>query len=305
METTETALFSEREACIGCGSGRLREICAGRYDQGAVKRFIDEDPWGEHPAPFLAGQAWSFVGCQDCDQAFHRYILAPEWNERRFSKWMSEAAIREFERCADRPADHFRRAVYDTGHILQIEQLSRDLRGGDRVRVLDFGCGYGRFLSLCALFGFDACGVDRSSARQENGRHAQIFPDLGAVAGMAPFHAVTLFQVLEHLDDPRGQLLELRDLLVPGGLLVLEVPDCSGVREISTRQDYLKIHPLEHINAFTPQTLRNFAERLGFQAIAKPVACVTDDAVQLARKLAKRLLTPWLKPTTEQYFRKL
>lgn len=304
MDTMETARFNERESCIGCGSRRLVETCAGKYDEGALKRFIDEDPWGEHPAPFLAGQAWSYVTCEDCSQSFHRYILTPEWNERRFSRWMSQEAIQEFERRMEQASSVFRKAVYDSAHILQIEQLTRALRGDAKVRLLDFGCGYGRFLALCSLFGFEACGVDRSAARQENRSHAQVFPTLEDAAAMAPFHAVTLFQVLEHLDDPRAELLRLKELLLPGGILVLEVPDCSGVREIASREDYLKIHPLEHINAFTPETLRSFAGRLGFQAIPKPVACVSGDSSQLARKLAKQLLSPWLRKTTEQYFRK-
>lgn len=80
MNTTETATFSERNACISCGSAGLLELSAGQFDEGAVKRFIEEDPWGEHPAPFLRGLPWSYMTCQNCGLAFHRYILAPEWN---------------------------------------------------------------------------------------------------------------------------------------------------------------------------------------------------------------------------------
>src|SRR5689334_13411717 len=82
----ESAKFRERHECIGCGSVRLDEVCSGRYDEGPVEQFIASDPWGEHPAPFLVGQRWSYVRCNDCEQAFHRYILTPEWNERRFSR---------------------------------------------------------------------------------------------------------------------------------------------------------------------------------------------------------------------------
>jgi len=93
MNEVETAAFVERIACISCGSSELLELSAGRFDEGVLNRFIEEDPWGEHPAPFLRGQRWSYVACQDCGLAFHRNILAPEWNERRFSKWMSQEAI--------------------------------------------------------------------------------------------------------------------------------------------------------------------------------------------------------------------
>lgn len=305
MSTIETATFVDRNVCINCTGGSLVEMAGGKYDEGVLKRFIDADPWGEDPAPFLKGQQWSYVTCQDCGQAFHRSILSPEWNERRFSKWMSQEAISEFEKSFKTPADDFRKATEYTSHVLQIEQLTRTIRGAERIRLLDFGCGYGGFLTMCSMFGFDAVGVDRSSAKRDNGSFAKVFAEIEEVAGLAPFHALTLFEVLEHLDDPRELMLRLRELLMPGGILILETPDCSGVRNIATLDDYRKIHPLEHINGFTPETLKHFAERMGFVAIKKPVGCVTCDSTQIVKKVAKRILAPLTKPTTQQYFKKL
>lgn len=37
--------------------------------------------------------------------SFHHYILTPEWNERRFSKWMSQEAIEAFESQRKSPVD--------------------------------------------------------------------------------------------------------------------------------------------------------------------------------------------------------
>ena len=203
------------------------------------------------------------------------------------------------------PENEFRKAAGYTAHVLNIEQLTRAQRGSEAPRVLDFGCGYGEFLSMCTMYGFDAVGVDRSSAKRDNGSFARVFPEIEDVAEMAPFHALTLFEVLEHLDDPYNVMLRLRDLLTSGGVLVLETPDCSGVNNIETRYDYSKIHPLDHINAFTPETLKDFATRLGFVHIAKPVSIVTCDTKKVAKGFAKRLLQPMLKPTTQLYFRRV
>lgn len=305
MKTTAaTAEFVERRACISCGSPRLRELASGRFDEGAVAHFIDQDPWGEHPAPFLRGQPWSYVACQECELAFHRYILAPEWNERRFSRWMSQEAIEAFEAAFKTAANDFAIAADYTAHVLRLERLTRELRGAQRVRVLDFGCGYGGFLAMCALYGFEAYGVDRAAAKLENNKHAKVFAEIDDVVPMAPFHALTLFEVLEHLDDPHPLLLRLRDLLVPGGILVLETPDCSGVQDIRTLEDYRKIHPLEHINGYTPETMKRFAARLGFEPVPRPTVYVTSDLDRVAKNAAKGLLRPLVTPTTQQYFRK-
>ena len=305
MRTIASAEFVERAACISCASANLRELSAGKFDEGPLERFIAADPWGEDPAPFLRGQPWSYVACQDCDLAFHRYILAPEWNERRFSRWMSQPAIEAFEQEYRTPANEFATATDHTAHVLRIERLTRELRGPQRTKVLDLGCGYGGFLAMCSLYGFDACGVDRSSAKRENNRFSRVFAEIDEVEPLAPFHALTLFEVLEHLDDPHGLVLRLSELLAPGGLLVLETPDCSGVRALETLDDYRKIHPLEHINGFTPETLTRFAVRLGFEPVARPTVYVTNDLERVARTAAKGLLRPLATPTTQQYFRKL
>lgn len=296
--SAERARFLERTACIACGSANFAELSRGRFDEGAVGDFIGSDPWGEHPAPFLAGLPWSYVRCE-CGQAFHRYILDSEWNERRFSRWMSQGAIAAFEQQYDTPEHRFETGADHASHVVRIEALTRRIRNG-RVRVLDFGCGYGEFLAMCALFGFDPVGVDRSAAKRSNG----VFPILARVDDVeGTFHALTLFEVLEHLDDPRAILHQLSRLLVPGGVLVLETPDCTGVAGIESRDDYLKIHPLEHINGYTPETLQAFAERLGFVRITPPAAYVTSDLIKVAKQYAKQVGKLGMK-RTEQYFRK-
>jgi 2-polyprenyl-3-methyl-5-hydroxy-6-metoxy-1,4-benzoquinol methylase len=106
-------------------------------------------------------------------------------------------------------------------------------------------------------------GVDRSSARHDKAG-VDVGDSIYELDGQ-PFHAITLFEVLEHLDDPRGILEMLRGHLVPGGILVLETPDCSGVSGITTMHDYACINPLDYINGFAPATLRSSAEGSGFR----------------------------------------
>jgi len=140
---------------------------------------------------------------------------------------------------------------------------------------------------VCQRFGFEVVGVDRSEARR--GRSpVPIFGELDDVTGQ--FHAITLFEVLEHLDSPASTLRELSRFLVPGGLLILETPDCSGVTGIHSLSDYHKIHPLEHINAFTHETLKSIAQRAGFRCIARGAAQVTADLVRVIRTGAKHIL---------------
>jgi SAM-dependent methyltransferase len=289
------AQFVTRDTCISCGSGNLQELSDGLFDQGPLHGFLSNDPWGENPVPYLAGQRWTYVKCGVCEQAFHSRILSPEWSAIKFSRWMTAEAMAEFER--SHRVNAYDRAVHSTKHVLQLASLI----AAQPFRILDFGCGNGEFLAMCHLYGFEAFGVDRSQARRDKAG-VRVVESVDQLDDR-PFHAITLFEVLEHLDDPRGILEMLRERLVPGGILVLETPDCSGVSGIVSRRDYDNIHPLEHINGFTPATLRGIAERVGFEAIRKPVSHVTANPIKVAKTEAKRAIGFALRPTTQQYFR--
>ena len=289
MPPSPQATFLERANCINCESGRIAVLSRGKYSDQPLLGFINADPWGTNPVPYLENAEWVFVQCADCDQKFHQRILSAEWNERRFSEWMSAEAILEFEkRLGNAATRHFENGRELVAHALRIEKITRSIRNKDEpVRVLDFGCGWGQFLAVCQRFGFDVAGVDRSEARR--GRSpVPIYAELDDVTGQ--FHALTLFEVLEHLDNPAVTLRDLSRFLLPGGVLILETPDCSGVTFIHSLSDYHKIHPLEHINAFTHETLTSIAQRGGFRSIARGSAQVTADLARVIRTEAKHIL---------------
>ncbi|HMJ06003.1 MAG TPA: class I SAM-dependent methyltransferase [Chthoniobacterales bacterium] len=279
------AIFVERHDCISCGSRISRSIGSGLFGEEPLRSFIDGDPWGENPLAVLERERWDFRECSDCGQRWHARILSPQWNEVRFSKWMSADAIRQFE--TDHGGNHD--AARDVQHVLRLRKLGV-------TRILDFGCGFGQFLEMCRLFRLEAHGVDRSSARR-SGAGVQIHAELEDVPGT--FDAITLFEVLEHLDDPMTTLLDLKTRLNPGGLMIVEVPDTSGVSSFTDRQSYYKIHPLDHINAFTPESLVGMMSRAGFRPLKKDFAFVTTSLKRVAKDVAKSALK---QRTTQRYF---
>lgn len=311
MAISPRAEFVVRDKCIACGSPACISLDQGSFSTGRIRQFIDADPWGVSPFPSLDDANWEFVKCVNCGQMFHKRILTPEWNEIRFRDWMSASAIREFaqRRGLDSFQQRFERARCAVQHLLAFERLTRGLRGEDAIRLVDFGCGWGEFISLAAEFGIQACGIERSPDRQQFIRdHGQtVFDDQKSASAYVPegFHVATLFQVLEHLDHPLETLLEIHELIVPDGLLVLEVPDCEGKSAIKSESEYRDLHPLEHINAFTPQTLTQIAARAGFALIPTPIVQVTSDFKRVVKRELRRVASLIMKPGTHQYFRKI
>lgn len=286
---TIPVMFQTRERCVSCASPQSIELSSGRFGEQPARGYIESDPWGEDPMPHLENEKWALQQCADCGQKQHRYILSSEWNEIRFTRWMSQDAIRQFE------AEHATgqsSAADHVQHVLRLKSL------GVR-RILDFGCGFGQFLEMCRLFGMEAIGVDRSHARR-SGANAAIFAELDEVSGS--FDAITMFEVLEHLDDPLATLKMLVGRLKPGGIMIVEVPDTTGVTDMASREHYYKIHPLDHINAFTPKSLVALMGKAGLAPIRKGSAFVTTSLKRLAKDIGKAMFK---QETTQRYFRLL
>ena len=303
-----SAEFVKRQRCPGCGAEELTEIASGRFDASPLRELIENDPWGESPMPYLREAEWRLMACADCGLKFHQNILSPEWNEIRRSRWTTLSAIEEFEAAHRDPNDEFMRARSDVEHALRLEKQTRELRGSDKLRVLDFGCGRGSFLAMCELFGFVAVGVEPWAALREASRSNTVYATLEDLDGASEvgegFHAITLFETLDQVAAPLDTLDALSKHLVPGGVLVLETLDCSGVKGIETEADYRLIHPLRNINAFDPKTLRGLARRAGFAPIERPVVQVNSDPHRVLKREIKRVVSPLMRQTTQLYFRK-
>lgn len=305
---TEQAKFVQRDRCIGCRSDRLETVAEGRYQNDPLHGFLSNDPWGVSPLSHLSEARWKLVQCAACGTRFHGTILDTEWRMRCLTEWMSGDAIDTFNQAhgADGFAPRLARGSAWVGHVLSIETMTRD-RGERAPRLLDFGCGAGEFLSHAAAFGFEAWGIDASVSRREvAGRTpVTIVSSLDELprerAGM--LDAITLFEVLEHLDDPRAVLEALRRWIRPGGILVLETPDAGHVDRITTIDEYRAVHPLDHINAFSATTLAAIAERSGFMPVRRHFAFTSTSAGQSLRKEARRIRDSFRKPQTQLYFR--
>ena len=230
-DTSREAQFDTRANCITCGSEKLRVLSTGRYRDEPVHGFLTGDAYGENPAPSLRNASWTFVQCQECGQKFHRDVLNDEWQDIHYNRWITSEAIEQFyeQQGSTRFARLFEVGKHAVERMLIIEKLTRGIRGDEPVRLLDFGCGEGAFLAICANSGFESIGVEISAAREEK-QQIEYFSNLEQVAEkyeLASFHSITLFEVLEHLNRPLEVLRDLSRFAMKGCILILETPDCD------------------------------------------------------------------------------
>lgn len=312
-DVSEATKFVERNRCITCLSSQLERLSGGSFGDDPLRSYIAADPWGESPLPYLKDESWEFVRCRDCQQMFHKRILSPAWQDRLYRDWVTDAAIREFEaqHGVTSPSTKLENGRNNVRHVLRVEKMTRALRAGETLKILDFGCGWGQFLAAASLFGAEACGVDRDADRLRGaaGVGVRLAPSLDDLPAelKGRFDVVSLFQVLEHLEEPRPVLEMLRGWLRPGGILILETPNCTGITGFDSIENYRDINPLAHINAFTPETLTSIATRTGYTPVQYVPAHATADLLGVAKSQLKGVLGGFkriVKPTTDQYFRR-
>jgi 2-polyprenyl-3-methyl-5-hydroxy-6-metoxy-1,4-benzoquinol methylase len=85
---------------------------------------------------------------------------------------------------------------------------------------------------------------------------------------------LTMFDVIEHVPDPLGDLRKAFDLLAPGGLVVLSTPNIDGLfprlsLPLAKKLDYWPHpEPPYHLYQFSARTLAAMLEKAGFEIAA-------------------------------------
>jgi len=152
----------------------------------------------------------------------------------------------------------------------------------DKERLLDIGCGDGDFIFMARDMFKECYGVDVSLVRIERAKeraHEDIFHfykcdvDKGLPFNNQFFDVVTCISVLEHLFNPPDVVEEIRRVLKPRGILIVQVPNIAWItyrlqlllgKLPKTGGVYLGAD-WEHRHLFTKATLSKLLMAKGFE----------------------------------------
>ena len=136
-------------------------------------------------------------------------------------------------------------------------------------RILDIGCGKGHFLAAIRDMRWEPVGIDSNPDAVESARddlqieaYCRRFRDNEFAA--AAFDAVTMWDSLEHLHEPREALLEVKRILKPGGLLLLRVPSLDSLDARLFGAFWAGLDPPRHLTVFSRETLVRLLTETGF-----------------------------------------
>ena len=166
-----------------------------------------------------------------------------------------------------------------------------------RARVLEIGVRDGSF-GIAASREFEYVGIDRAvaTARAARARGLEVYCSTltGFVNTGPAFDAITLFHVFENMPDPHDALARIKDLLKPGGALLLTTFDTEGILYLISERTRMAHNFRTHLILYSRSALIELLEHSGFEIAAVSPAFEYRDDKFLRHWVATRwpLLAP-------------
>jgi 2-polyprenyl-3-methyl-5-hydroxy-6-metoxy-1,4-benzoquinol methylase len=230
-ELVETAIIP----CRLCGSAKYKKLFSADNLRRKAKRFFD------------------VVRCEDCGYSYFNPSPTEESLKYYYEDYM--AHVHEKPGVLERLYYHFFRGV-----------------PGIRPpgKLLDVGCGNGKYLDVMRSKGWKVVGVDQGPGCTfaKNELKLEVYD-----GHLWDFHfednsfdVVTLWFVIEHIWDPIKLLTECNRILKPGGVIILSTLNSASFESRVFKRYWWHLLSPEHVSQFDPHSLTVLAEKTGFKA---------------------------------------
>src|SRR6266540_4658903 len=179
----------------------------------------------------LSKDHMTVVRCGVCDLVY----VNPTFDEEHYHSVYASAEYQEIVRDLGISSHEYRVGRFGIERVGLMDAYVRR-RDGQPVRYLDVGCSTGFVVEAAHARGWHATGIDLNPSAIEFGRSRGL--DLRTVAlehaefAAGSFDAISLFDVLEHLLAPAATLRMCINLLAPGGILFLYVPNYDSASRL-------------------------------------------------------------------------
>jgi 2-polyprenyl-3-methyl-5-hydroxy-6-metoxy-1,4-benzoquinol methylase len=168
------------------------------------------------------------------------------------------------------------RAWFDNKYDYLLEEIFYHTKKRNFEAVCDFGCGPGFFLQKMAIYSNRNLGVELNPhfieyINKQKVNILMVEPEV-YMKSTERFEIILFDNVLEHLDNFDVVIKNSWDKLVPGGLMIISVPQVDWARLFLQKFKPIKkstysnlnifndVH--EHVNYFTNETIKSYFSRI-------------------------------------------
>jgi 2-polyprenyl-3-methyl-5-hydroxy-6-metoxy-1,4-benzoquinol methylase len=141
----------------------------------------------------------------------------------------------------------------------------------DPGRIFDIGCFDGQLLDFAKAAGWRTAGIElQGEAATKAARSHDV--SIGTVETYRPsaphsFDVVAAIGVIEHVREPATFMALARELVAPGGLLVVQTPNYGSALARAMGRYWMPLSAPEHIHYFSHRNLKALCLAYGFSRV--------------------------------------
>ena len=213
---------------------------------------------------FLTQEPFKILECKECGLLY----TTPRPNKDEIGRYYKSEEYYSHQE----NKEGFIPKVYEKVKSVNLKNKYRiATEGKGKGKALDIGCGVGDFLHTMEQHGWDCTGVEPSedakviakkrikgqllsSEEQEN------LPD-------SSFDLITMWHVLEHVNDIRWQIQQLHRLCKPGGRIIIALPNYKSYDGQYYKAEWAAYDVPRHLNHFNKETIIKILEERGLRHV--------------------------------------
>jgi 2-polyprenyl-3-methyl-5-hydroxy-6-metoxy-1,4-benzoquinol methylase len=137
------------------------------------------------------------------------------------------------------------------------------------VSILDIGCGTGDFLKYCETFNWKTIGVEPDSdARKQAGEKGIPVYEVAHLNELKDkFDVITMWHVLEHVNDLAERMEQLKRLIKDDGILIIAVPNRNSMDARYYKSYWAAYDVPRHLSHFTTESISNLFRKYDFNLV--------------------------------------
>ena len=250
----------ERTNCPVCFNSDYKILISISYRDEKILAFLNEYYKNKMPVHLLNDFHYQLAECNKCKLIFQKYIPDEEFSNELYDKIISsEASLKKKLDLKD----------LNSRYDKEIN-LIKNIFKNKKIKVLEFGAGWGFWASRALEKGLDVDAFELSNTRirfmREKG--INVIEDLKKDKNQYDF--IYSDQTIEHIPDPHQIFKEFLPNLKKGGFVLLNYPTSFGFKNQLTKNYIPKkdaAHPLEHLNLFNRKSFNYLNKKYDLELI--------------------------------------
>lgn len=210
--------------------------------------------------------------CKNCKITF----LNPQLNKEEVEKYYPKDYV-SFKSSKD-SRSFLIKSLYDTYFLKKgnkllkifffpVKHLLRSLPKKENAKFLDVGCGKGIFLNYVKNNKMMPYGIDPFIEKDIPPLNIKKISLLDAKFPNNYFDFITLNNVLEHIPNPLGIIIECKRILKKGGRIFINIPNNSSLAYLLFKKNWVSLDVPRHFFTFSKKSMKLISKKLGLDII--------------------------------------